>query len=130
MIRKRNVGRISALILLVNVIFVLVFLTDKNSTDYQTTVIDSEGEVIAAEMVIFMDETVDGEYVTMLENIISDQKYDKEALSIVRSYEWYLTDNIVNAETYLVEDNKITIYAADDDFVTYVREVLDSVVTK
>lgn len=131
MIRARNIGRISILIVILNVIFGLVYLADKNGAGFQTEptqqVVEEE---VRTEMVIFADATVDGEYITMLENIISDQRYTKEDLSTVRSYEWYLTDNlnIAGADKHFIKDGEIVIFAADDNFVTYVNDILSEVV--
>ena len=123
--RKHNIGRISIILIFLNIIFLLVYLADKNDVSFQNEQVTEGETVVQTEMVIYMDETVDGEYLTILENLISNQKYDKEALSVVRSYEWYLTDNIVNTTSYTITDNKITIYTADDVFCDYVNTVLD-----
>lgn len=135
MIRARNIGRISALILFLNAIFLLVYLADKNDVGLKsepTQQVEVVEEEVQTEMIIYMDETVDGEYVTMLENIISDQKFKNEDISTVRSYEWYLTDNIniAGADRYFIKDNEIVIFAADDDFVTYVKDILDVIITE
>lgn len=127
--RKHNIGRISIVIIALNIIFGLVYLADRNDTSFWTTQTEQE-EVIKTDMVITLDTTVNGEYVTMLENIISDQKYNKEALSIVNSYEWYLTDNISNTENYAINDSQIIIYAADDNYVAYVNEILNTIITQ
>ena len=127
--RKHNIGRISIVIIALNIIFGLVYLADRNDTSFWTTQTEQE-EVIKTDMVITLDTTVNGEYVTMLENIISDQKYNKEALSIVSSYEWYLTDNITNTENYAINDRQIIIYAADDNYVAYVNKILNTIITQ
>ena len=127
--RKHNIGRISIVIIALNIIFGLVYLADRNDTSFWTTQTEQE-EVIKTDMVITLDTTVNGEYVTMLENIISDQKYNKEALSVVSSYEWYLTDNITNTENYAINDSQIIIYAADDNYVAYVNEILNTIITQ
>lgn len=126
--RKHNIGRISIVVILLNIIFVAVYLADKNDAAFWNTTSETEvEEVIQTEMMISMDETVDGMYITMLENIISDQKYSKENLFAIRSYEWYLTDNIVNTENYLIAEKEVMIYAADDNFQTYVYEILNEI---
>lgn len=128
--RKHNIGRISAFIIFLNIIFVLIYLADKNGVSLQNRTETTEvEEVVQADMQITMDETVDGEYVTMLENIISDKKYSNEELSAVKAYSWYLTDNINNSSNYIISDDEIVIYAADDNFVTYVNDVLSHIIT-
>lgn len=127
--RKHNIGRISVLVIFLNAIFLLVYLADKNGVGLQSeTTQQVVEEEVQTELIIYMDETVGGEYVTMLENIISDQKqsFSEEDLSIIRSYEWYLTDNIniASAERYFIKDGEIVIFAADDDFVTYINAAL------
>ena len=78
-------------------------------------------------MVIMRDETVDGDYVQMLENLISEKKYDKEDLLTVKSYEWYLTDNLVVTDDYVIEDNEVSIYCGED-FKNSVEDVLADIV--
>lgn len=128
--RKHNIGRISEFVIFLNIIFVLIYLADKNGVSLQNSTETTEvEEVVQADMQITMDETVDGEYVTMLENIISDKKYSNEELSAVKAYSWYLTDNINNSSNYIISDDEIVIYAADDNFVTYVNDVLSHIIT-
>lgn len=128
--RRHNIGRISAFIIFLNIIFVLIYLADKNGVSLQNSTETTEvEEVVQADMQITMDETVDGEYITMLENIISDKKYSNEELSAVKAYSWYLTDNINNSNNYIISDDEIVIYAADDNFVTYVNDVLSHIIT-
>lgn len=129
--RRKNIGRISALIIILNAIFLLVYLADKNGAGFQTEptqqIVEEE---VRTSMLIYTDETVGGEYITMLENIISDQRYTKEDLSTVRSYEWYLTDNlnIAGADRHFIKDGEIVIFAADDNFITYVNDILSEIV--
>jgi hypothetical protein len=109
-----------------------VYLADKNEVPFQNEADATEiEEITQSSMVIYTDETIDGEYVTMLENIISDKKYSNESLSAIKAYEWYLTDNInnVNADKYFIEDGEIVIFAADDSFIAYVNEVLSEIIT-
>lgn len=128
--RKHNIGRISVVIIFLNIIFVLIYLADKNGVSLQNSTETTEvEEVVQADMQITMDETVDGEYVTMLENIISDKKYSNEELAAIKAYSWYLTDNINNSNNYIISDDEIVIYAADDNFVTYVNDVLSHIIT-
>lgn len=128
--RKHNIGRISVVIIFLNIIFVLIYLADKNGVSLQNSTETTEvEEVVQADMQITMDETVDGEYITMLENIISDKKYSNEELAAVKAYSWYLTDNINNSSNYIISDDEIVIYAADDNFVTYVNDVLSHIIT-
>lgn len=128
--RKHNIGRISAFIIFLNIIFVLIYLADKNGVSLQNSIETTEvEEVVQADMQITMDETVDGEYITMLENIISDKKYSNEELAAIKAYSWYLTDNINNSNNYIISDDEIVIYAADDNFVTYVNDVLSHIIT-
>lgn len=128
--RKHNIGRISAFIIFLNIIFALIYLADKNGVSLQNSTETTEvEEVVQADMQITMDETVDGEYITMLENIISDKKYSNEELAAVKAYSWYLTDNINNSSNYIISDDEIVIYAADDNFVNYVNDVLSHIIT-
>lgn len=128
--RKHNIGRISAFIIFLNIIFGLIYLADKNGVSLQNSTETTEvEEVVQADMQITMDETVDGEYITMLENIISDKKYSNEELAAVKAYSWYLTDNINNSSNYIISDDEIVIYAADDNFVNYVNDVLSHIIT-
>ena len=129
--RRHNIGRISAFIIFLNIIFGLIYLADKNGVSLQNSTETTEvEEVVQADMQITMDETVDGEYITMLENIISDKKYSNEELAAVKAYSWYLTDNInnLNNSNYTISD-EIVIYAADDNFVNYVNDVLSHIIT-
>lgn len=128
--RRHNIGRISAFIIFLNIIFCLIYLADKNGVSLQNSTETTEvEEVVQADMQITMDETVDGEYITMLENIISDKKYSNEELAAVKAYSWYLTDNINNSSNYIISDDEIVIYAADDNFVNYVNDVLSHIIT-
>lgn len=128
--RKHNIGRISVVIIFLNIIFVLIYLADKNGVSLQNSTETTEvEEVVQADMQITMDETVDGEYITMLENIISDKKYSNEELAAIKAYSWYLTDNINNSNNYIISDDEIVIYAADDNFVNYVNDVLSHIIT-
>lgn len=129
--KRHNIGRISAFIIFLNIIFVLIYLADKNGISLQNRTETEVEEVVQADMQITMDETVDGEYITMLENIISDKKYSNEELATVKAYSWYLTDNInnLNNSNYTISDDEIVIYAADDNFVNYVNDVLSHIIT-
>ena len=128
--RRHNIGRISAFIIFLNIIFVLMYLADKNGVSLQNSTETTEvEEVVQADMQITMDETVGGEYITMLENIISDKKYSNEELAAVKAYSWYLTDNINNSSNYIISDDEIVIYAADDNFINYVNDVLSHIIT-
>lgn len=130
--RRHNIGRISAFIIFLNIIFGLIYLADKNGVSLQNSTETTEvEEVVQADMQITMDETVDGEYITMLENIISDKKYSNEELAAVKAYSWYLTDNInnLNNSNYAISNDEIVIYAADDNFVNYVNDVLSHIIT-
>lgn len=129
--KKHNIGRISAFIVLLNIIFALIYLADKNGISLQNRTETEVEEVVQSDMQITMDETVDGEYITMLENIISDKKYSNEELAAVKAYSWYLTDNInnLNNSNYTISDDEIVIYAADDNFVNYVNDVLSHIIT-
>lgn len=131
--KRHNIGRISAFIVLLNVIFALIYLADKNGISLQNRTETEVEEVVQANMQITMDETVDGEYITMLENIISDKKYSNEELAAVKAYSWYLTDNINNLNNsnsnYTISDDEIVIYAANDNFVNYVNDVLSHIIT-
>ena len=135
MIRRHNIGRISILIILVNVIFGLIYFADKNDMGLSNHAeVETEVQEIVEKqsMQIFTDATVDGEYITMLENIISDQRYAKEELAVISSYEWYLTDNlnIAGQDMYFINDDKIVIFAADDNFVSYVNGILSEIVSE
>lgn len=131
--KKHNIGRISMLIVLLNVIFGLIYLADKNGVGLSNSTSDGTTQEVVEkqQMQIFADTTVDGEYITMLENIISDQKFSKDDIAIVMSYEWYLTDNIniAGADRYFIKDGEIVIFAADDNFITYVNDVLSEIVS-
>ena len=133
MIRRHNVGRIPILIILANVIFGLIYFANNNDIFPSNTVeVETEIEEIVEKqsMQIFTDITVDGEYVTILENIISDQRYAKEELAVISSYGWYLTDNlnVAGQDMYSINDSEIVIFAADDNFINYVNDILSEIV--
>ena len=121
--RKHNIGRISIVIIALNVIFLLVYMADRNDTKPQT--VQTKQETVTEQTTIYADETVDGSYVTTFENIISDHAYSKEEIAIIKSYEFYLTDIITNTDGVKITGNEVMIYAADDQFASYVNKSLN-----
>ena len=124
--RKHNIGRISIIVIALNVIFLLVYMSEKNNPTVQTTQTQQE-EVVQKSMVIYTDETVDGAYTTSFENMITDKKYSDEEIKVLQSYEFYLTDLITNTDSFIIKDHEVIIYAADDNFATNVNLVLEKI---
>lgn len=124
--RKHNIGRISIIVIVLNVIFLLVYMSEKNNPNPQTTQTQQE-EIVQTSMVIYTDETVDGAYTTSFENIVADKKYSDEEIKLLQSYEFYLTDLITNTDSFIIKDHEVIIYAADDNFYTYINEALEKI---
>lgn len=124
--RKHNIGRISIIVIVLNVIFLLVYMSEKNNPNPQMTQTQQE-EIVQTSMVIYSDETVDGAYTTSFENIVTDKKYSDEEIRILQSYEFYLTDLIANTDSFIIKDHEVIIYAADDNFATNVNLVLEKI---
>lgn len=128
--RKHNIGRISIIVIVLNVIFLLVYMSEKNNPNPQMTQTQQE-EIVQTSMVIYSDETVDGAYTTSFENIVTDKKYSDEEIRILQSYEFYLTDLIANTDSFIINDHEVIIYAADEkNFSTYVNEVLKNILNE
>ena len=123
--RKRNIGRLSVIVIVLNIIFVLVYLADRNDTNFLT-----ENDTVRTEMTVTMDETVDTSYVILLESIIAENKYSKDELSNIRSYNWYLTDDETITNRYLIVDDNITIYTNATDYKNNVIEIINDITTK
>lgn len=119
--RKHNIGRISFLVILLNVILVSVYLVAKNDTSFT-----DDGKQIQTSMVIYKDETVPGDKVTMLENIIADKQYDQIALKTISEYQWYLTDNVATTNSYILDEEHITLYTGTE-FQENVNTVLQQI---
>lgn len=128
--RKHNIGRISIIVIVLNVIFLLVYMSEKNNPNPQTTQTQQE-EIVQTSMVIYTDETVDGTYTTSFENIVTDKKYSDEEIRVLQSYEFYLTDLITNTDSFIIDDHEVIIYAADEkNFSTYVNEALQNILNE
>ena len=121
--RRHNIGRISIVIIVLNVIFLLIYITSKNDTQPQS--VQTKQETVTEQTTIYTDETVDGAYITAFENIIADHKYSKEEIAIIQSYQFYLTDIITNTNDVTITGNEVMIYAADDQFTSYVNKSLN-----
>lgn len=124
--RKHNIGRISIIVIVLNVIFLLVYMSEKNNPTVQTTQTQQE-EVVQKSMVIYTDETVDGAYTTSFENMITDKKYSDDEIKVLQSYEFYLTDIITNTDSFIIKDREVIIYAADNSFPTNVNLALEKI---
>lgn len=132
LIRKHNIGRISIIIVALNVIFLLTYMAEKNELEVQKTQSQQKIEEVVEKksMLIYEDETVDGSYAETLENIITSKKYDEEEIQKIMLYEFYLTDIVTNTKSVTISDNEVMIYAADQYFPKYVEEALTKILSK
>lgn len=126
--RRHNIGRISILIIALNIIFLLIYMANKNDTQPQN--VQTKQETVTEQTTIYADETVDGSYITAFENIIADNRYSKEDIAIIKSYQFYLTDIITNTQDIKISDGEVMIYAADDHFVSYVNKAFKQILRK
>lgn len=122
--KRKNIGRISMLIVFLNLIFIVVYLVGKNDTNFDTT----DGN-ISTKMVVLKDETVDGDKITIFENIVKDHKYGKEELSKINSYTWYFTDNISKTDSFVIDEDikQVTVFTVCEEYNDCIENALKSI---
>ena len=122
--KRKNIGRISMLVIFLNLIFIVVYLVSKNDTSFNTT----DGN-ISTKMVVLKDETVDGDKVTAFENLVKEHKYGKEELLKINSYTWYFTDNIAKTDCFVIDEDikQITVFTVCDEYNDYIEKALKSI---
>ena len=122
--KRKNIGRISMLVIFLNLIFIVVYLVGKNDTSFNTT----DGN-ISTKMVVLKDETVDGDKVTAFENLVKEHKYGKEELLKINSYTWYFTDNIAKTDCFVIDEDikQITVFTVCDEYNDYIEKALKSI---
>lgn len=128
--KKHNVGRISAIIVILNVLFLLIYLTDRNGGTEPETVITVSEEEIIKDIQILKDETVSDDYIQLLSDVIKSHYFNASELASINTYEWYITDNPNNTTTFEILDDCITVFADHEQFRFYCEIILSKIVGK
>lgn len=79
---------------------------------------------------VFTSKTVDKAYITRFENIIADGEYSFKGCFRLSTYKFYLTDRITDTDSFTISDHKVTIYAADKNFSTYVNQAFQKILKR
>ena len=79
---------------------------------------------------VFTSKTVDKTYITRFENIIADGEYSFKGCYRLSTYKFYLTDCITDTDSFTISDHKVTIYAADKNFSTYVNQAFQKILKR
>lgn len=79
---------------------------------------------------VFTSKTVDKTYITRFENIIVDGAYSLIGCYRLSTYKFYLTDRITDTDSFTISDHKVTIYAADENFSTYVNQAFQKILKR
>lgn len=128
--RKRNVGRISFFVILINIVLLFMYMADKNDENF-TQVTEDNKTYSYTEVQILRDETVDESYVKLLETIVNAHNYSKSELSLIRNTTWYLTDSKAGEELIgdcSLDGEKATIYITDENsFCVSVESILEEI---
>lgn len=122
--RKHNIGRISILVIIINIILVLIYLADRNEI---TSLFNKDSGNLKMQMEVLKDENIDGEYLTMFENYLSDKKYGREELEVINNTKWYFTSDQNKTDSFDISADTVTIYC-DDDFVDNLDKALNEII--
>ena len=122
--RKHNIGRISILVIIINIILVLIYLADRNEI---TSLFNKDSGNLKMQMEVLKDENIDGEYLTMFENYLSDKKYGREELEVINNTKWYFTSDLNKTDSFDISADTVTIYC-DEDFVDNLDKALNEII--
>lgn len=85
---------------------------------------------IVISIYVFTSKTVDKTYITRFENIIADRAHSFKECCKLAACDFYLTDRITDTDSFTISDHKVTIYAADENFSTYVDRAFQKILKR
>ncbi len=106
--RKKNVGRISALILILNILFFSVYITEAEKKK-------EEDKKTYMELTVFRDEGVNPLYARWLLDEMGQQDLTKEEAELLKEKSWYVTSDEGKTKNYLISKEEVFLYAGDKE---------------
>lgn len=125
MSKKKKIGRISFIVILINLVLLLIYFA--NSGVKQAENENAATESIS-ELTVLKDESVNDNAIRAFENIVTLSDYDEDNLAKIHSYNWYFTDNISYTDNFIINGNDITVYVGDDDYAVRLYDVLSEAI--
>lgn len=122
--KKHNIGRIGFLVVLFNVIFMLIYLADRNA---ENIFYNEATQQRSAELTVYKEGNVGDEAVILLESAISDRKYEPKDIEVINSYQWILTDD-EDLSSYALSGKEIRIRVSSDEYEKNINQVLDEII--
>ena len=113
---KKNKGKISFIILFINILLILYFANNYENTKSTTIALN-----------ISKDVTVSDTVIADFQNTINSHNYNNDDLQIIENYNWYFTTTS-NLNNFSIEGDKITINANNKDIGPTTNQILNKII--
>ena len=130
--RKNNIGKISLFIIIINLLFLSVYLVGKkeeHDAEVEANLKATES-AITLSLTILRDESVDESFADRLQGDINDMGLNATQLKAVNSYAFYITHKEDVTTSYLIDEgNRRIAVLNNDSFDKNVKDAVEEYLT-